>query len=189
MKYAVPVLLTIAALLTLATSGRAYKTVQFVSEFGGKGGAPGKFSDKTRFAFDKDGNIYVADSRNTRIQKFDANGVLRASWAVTQEPTRTPQSVTVDSEGNLYVLEGDHLRKYIQEVVFERPDITDPDADYDGDGHTNAFETNSWDVTFTNSTGTYTLHVTSDPMLPDTDFDGNPRILDADGDGNAVVDM
>jgi serine protease len=29
----------------------------------------------------------------------------------------------------------------------------------------------------------------STPNLPDTDIDGNPRILDGDGNGTAIVDM
>ncbi len=66
--------------------------------------------------------------------------------------------------------------------------------DTDNDGLTDETETTGWDVTFTNSTGTYTLHVTSESLLKDTDFDGlndheefnarsNPRNVDTDGDG------
>jgi len=63
--------------------------------------------------------------------------------------------------------------------------------DIDNDGLTDEIETTGWDITFTNSTGTYTLHVTSEPLLKDTDFDGlndheefnassNPRSVDTD---------
>jgi len=55
-------------------------------------------------------------------------------------------------------------------------------------------ETDGWDVLLTNSTGTFGIRVTSDPMNPDTDADGlndseefnsstNPRSDDTDGDG------
>jgi hypothetical protein len=64
----------------------------------------------------------------------------------------------------------------------------------DEDGLTDEIETGGWDITFTNSTGTHTIHVTSEPLLADTDSDGlndseeynqgsNPRALDTDGDG------
>ena len=66
--------------------------------------------------------------------------------------------------------------------------------DTDGDGLADEIETAGWNITFTNSTGTYTIRVTSEPLLPDTDFDGlndseefnqssNPRGVDTDGDG------
>ncbi|NAS89549.1 hypothetical protein C4E24_07445, partial [ANME-1 cluster archaeon AG-394-G21] len=64
----------------------------------------------------------------------------------------------------------------------------------DNDGLTDEIETAGWNITLTNSTGTYTIHVTSEHLLQDTDFDGlsdseeynlgsNPRALDTDGDG------
>jgi hypothetical protein len=67
-------------------------------------------------------------------------------------------------------------------------------ADTDGDGLTDPVEEAGWDVTFTNATGSHTVHANSDPWLRDTDFDGlsdgeesillsNPRAIDTDGDG------
>ena len=68
------------------------------------------------------------------------------------------------------------------------------EKDTDGDGLSDLREMGGWVINFTNSTGTHTIHVTSDPWHTDTDFDGlndseeynlgsNPRHVDTDGDG------
>jgi sugar lactone lactonase YvrE len=62
----------------------------FQSSWGGPGGAPGQFNftdplypNKFFFApigFDADGNVYVFDSFNDRIQKFDSAGTFVTQW-------------------------------------------------------------------------------------------------------------
>jgi len=57
-------------------------------------------------AIDKEGNVYVLDSGNHRIQKFDPDGNFLASFGRQgQGPGefQYPQSVDLDPEGNLYV--------------------------------------------------------------------------------------
>ena len=70
-------------------------------------------------------------------------------------------------------------------------------TDTDNDGIINIHESTGWSVTYTDSTGTYTIPVSSDPYMMDTDSDGlidyfehncfenatNPRNPDTDGDG------
>ena len=73
MKYTVW-LFAVIALLSSIDLAMGYKTVEFSSEFGGKGEAPGKLSDETRFAFDKNGSIYVLDTDVPRLQKLRADG-------------------------------------------------------------------------------------------------------------------
>jgi len=74
------------------------------------------------------------------------------------------------------------------------PDLPASIIDSDGDGLNDNAEEVGWNIVFTNSTDTYTLAVTSEPLLKDTDFDGltdfqeynlssNPRTPDTDGDG------
>ena len=46
---------------------------QFVIAWGEKGGGPGQFSDPTGNAV-ADGEVFVSDSRNGRIQVFDLDG-------------------------------------------------------------------------------------------------------------------
>lgn len=47
-----------------------------IDQFGGFGGDPGKFIDPFGIALDDDGNVYVADKGNARIQVFDKFGNL-----------------------------------------------------------------------------------------------------------------
>jgi sugar lactone lactonase YvrE len=57
-------------------------------------------------AFDRQGNIYVLDTGNHRIQKFDAGGKYKATIGrAGQGPGefQYPQALAIDSEGYLYV--------------------------------------------------------------------------------------
>ena len=163
------------------------------------------FNNPTGVDVDSDGYLYVADSGNYRVHKFDPYGIPITSWGGqgTEEGNFEvpPTQVAVDSEGNVYVMqtlitEGysfSRISKFAQRTVPAEP-IQDDVPDRDGDGLLNTAETAGWDVTFTNTTGTFTIHVDSDPMLSDTDFDGlsddaeflmglNPRSPDTDDDG------
>ncbi|MFC1554208.1 6-bladed beta-propeller [candidate division KSB1 bacterium] len=64
---------------------------------------------------DHEGNIYVLDQGNYRIQKFDRSGkYLQTFGRDGQGPGefRSPTSITIDNEGNLFV--GDEQNKRIQ---------------------------------------------------------------------------
>ena len=57
-------------------------------------------------AIDEEGNVYVLDSGNHRIQKFDSDGNFLASFGRHgQGPGefQYPQSIDLDEEGNMYV--------------------------------------------------------------------------------------
>ncbi len=67
----------------------------------------------TAMAFDKEGHIYVLDSGNHRIQKFDATGKYVATIGNQgQGPGefQYPQSIDVDAAGMLYVSESMNRR-------------------------------------------------------------------------------
>jgi DNA-binding beta-propeller fold protein YncE len=73
---------------------------------GDNGGEFGKFSYPTYAAVDGAGNLYVSDTLNSRVQKFDpegnfvtAFGQLGSNWGEFDKP----KGVAVDSFGNLYV--------------------------------------------------------------------------------------
>ncbi len=113
MKHVSILLLAITISLGLADFATAYRTVQFVLEFGGKGEAPGKFSEETRFIFDKESNIYVMDIDNLRVQKLnpDGNPLLEIKPGAEFVFAR-PMDVAVDGSLNIYV--ADWKAIYIQ---------------------------------------------------------------------------
>ena len=49
----------------------------FVKSWGSKGTEPGQFATVRAIAVDAQGNVYVADSGNKRIQVFDSNGTFK----------------------------------------------------------------------------------------------------------------
>ncbi len=52
----------------------------FVTKFGGYGEGNGQLNSPQGIAIDRDGNIYVADMRNSRIVKFSSAGEFLLSW-------------------------------------------------------------------------------------------------------------
>src|SRR5439155_997999 len=61
-------------------------------------------------ATDGSGNVYVADSRFSRIQKFDANGTFLTAWGQFGNPT----GLATDGSGHVYVAEyfNDRIQKF-----------------------------------------------------------------------------
>ncbi len=86
----------------------AHKEVKFIREFGGKGEDTGKFAEKTSFAFDRDGGIYIADTENLRIQKLAADGRFLFEIRGT-DPDKfffsNPMDIAVGVDGTIYVVD------------------------------------------------------------------------------------
>jgi hypothetical protein len=137
-------------------------------------------------AVDEDDYLYIADSGNHCILKYDQNGMFinsTGSYGWEDGNFIYPCRVAVSSDGYVYVVDGPdnrtdseeerifRIQKFSQEIE-PVPPFEDPVPDRDGDGLENTAESAGWNVTFTNTTGTFTIHVTSDPLLNDTDFEG-----------------
>lgn len=74
------------------------QTYSFSAQWGSQGSADGQFNSPFDIAVGKSGNIYVADSGNNRIQKFDSNGNFLSTWSKGHY-----EGVAVDESGNVYV--------------------------------------------------------------------------------------
>jgi len=77
------------------------------------GADKGNFSLPGSVAVDSKGNVYVADTFNYRIQKFDTKGKHITSWGSNgtgDGQFATPNDVAVDSEGNIYVADTNNYR-------------------------------------------------------------------------------
>jgi len=70
---------------------------------------PGDFAKPTGVAVDKEGNLYVADTLNNRIEVFDADGVFLRTWGRNGDGPgyfARPKGVAIDSDGHLWVADG-----------------------------------------------------------------------------------
>ena len=74
----------------------------------GPGSEPGQLSMPRGITVDSKGNIYVADSGNGRIQKFDPEGKFVIEFGKEGPPEtvlKNPNGVAVDSAGMIYVVD------------------------------------------------------------------------------------
>ena len=98
------------ALFTLAYSQDSY---EFVLKWGGQGTGDSQFSGPMGIAVNSEGNVYVADYYNHRIQKFDSDGNFITKWGsygTADSHFQSPLGIAVDSEGNVYVADRNNNR-------------------------------------------------------------------------------
>jgi DNA-binding beta-propeller fold protein YncE len=69
--------------------------------WGEPGSAPGQFRIPHGIAVDRQGQVYVADRENSRIQVFDSDGKYLREWTDVARPCQ----VFIDAEENVYVAE------------------------------------------------------------------------------------
>jgi DNA-binding beta-propeller fold protein YncE len=92
------------------TSGRDYpseaKVIPTSREQGRLGAGPGEFAEPRGIAADARGNLYVADTKNSRIQVFDAAGQLLRQFGTKgggPGQFNEPCGVAVDAAGEIWV--------------------------------------------------------------------------------------
>jgi sugar lactone lactonase YvrE len=70
---------------------------------------PGDFAKPTGVAVDQDGNLYVCDTLNNRIEVFDADGVFIQAYGKNGDAPPNfarPKGIAVDSDGHIWVADG-----------------------------------------------------------------------------------
>ena len=88
------------------SSSHPFVSYQYLKQWGSKGSAFGQFLTPNGIVVDSSGNVYVTDTGNSRIQKFDSNGNFITKWNF-KDPTNgqfvSPEGLAVDSSGHVYV--------------------------------------------------------------------------------------
>ena len=89
------------------------ETHQFITKWGDVGSGYGQFDHPFGIAVDSSDNVYVVDTYNNRIQKFDSEGnlitILGSSGSGDGHFYR-PRDIAIDSSGNIYVADKGHDR-------------------------------------------------------------------------------
>jgi sugar lactone lactonase YvrE len=70
---------------------------------------PGDFSKPTGVAVDPEGNLYVADTMNNRIEIFDADGQFVSTFGKSGDGPgyfSRPKGVAIDGDGHIWVADG-----------------------------------------------------------------------------------
>jgi sugar lactone lactonase YvrE len=81
---------------------------------------PGDFAKPTAVAVDKDGNLYVCDTLNNRIEIFDADGKFISTFGKAGDGPgyfARPKGVAIDSDDHIWVADGqtDRVQVFNQE--------------------------------------------------------------------------
>ncbi len=77
-----------------------------VAQWGSNGRGPTQLNTPRGLALDAQGNVFVADSLNHRVQKFDRSGRALGSWGTEGNADgqfKEPMGVAVDAQGNVFV--------------------------------------------------------------------------------------
>jgi DNA-binding beta-propeller fold protein YncE len=74
---------------------------------------PGDFSRPTGVAVDQDGNLYVCDTLNNRVEIFDADGKFVSAFGKAGDGPgyfARPKGIAIDSDGHIWVADGQQDR-------------------------------------------------------------------------------
>lgn len=84
--------------------------------FGSSGSGNGFFDEPRGITIDDDGNVFVVDAGNNRVQKFTSNGTYVTQWGEigsNNNQFNNPIDIVTDSQGNVYVVDAGNYRVQI----------------------------------------------------------------------------
>ncbi len=111
-------------MLWVAGVSVAWAQLHFIGRFGNIGSDESLFITPTGVALDKAGNVYVADSGNDRVQRFNPGGAFIMAWGGSGDAGGSfdePYGIAVDKQrGVLYVTErgNDRVQKFTTDGAF-----------------------------------------------------------------------
>jgi DNA-binding beta-propeller fold protein YncE len=103
----------------------------YVAKWGSNGSADGQLYNPYGVAVDSSGYVYVADTYNNRVQKFDSNGTYITKWGSNGSADGQfyyPYDVAVDSSGYVYVADSynNRIQKFAAELTPQQPTPQQP---------------------------------------------------------------
>ena len=109
-------IISVTALITFMFVSSSNSQV-FDFQWGATGGGSGQFNLPVGIAIDSLGNVFVVDAGNSRVQKFDLNGIHVTSWGTNGSGDGqfiSPQGIGIDSTNSVYVadLSNNRVQKF-----------------------------------------------------------------------------
>jgi DNA-binding beta-propeller fold protein YncE len=88
-----------------------------VRQWGETGNGPSQLDEPIGITVDRRGTVYVADTRNARVQVYDARGQHLRSWGVTtwEDEGRLEPYLDTDRAGDVYIT--DPITKSLQKYT------------------------------------------------------------------------
>lgn len=94
----------------------------FIAEWGiDAGSGDGQLQIPTAIAIDTNGNIYIVEYANERVQKFDSSGNFLMKWGTPGKGEghfSRPNCIAIDKSGKVYVLDASYVQKFTPEGQF-----------------------------------------------------------------------
>ncbi|HXS60277.1 MAG TPA: SBBP repeat-containing protein [Candidatus Sulfopaludibacter sp.] len=159
------------SLVQSISSSSFTKSYHSVKQWGSSGSGNGQFSNPSGIAIDSSNRVYVADSNNDRIQKFDNNGTFIKQWGSGDRQSIYPSGIAIDSSGKVYVTDDyiGRIQKFDNNGTFIKQ--------WGSSGSGNGQFSNPHGIAIDSSGNVYVAD------------SGNKRIQKSNGDGNVITTL